>query len=49
MTDSHRESMKLTRPQEQVDIRPLPHNELIRLLCFAPQAWVAAEMWTAPA
>ncbi|MFN3646129.1 MAG: transposase, partial [Gemmobacter sp.] len=29
--DSHRESMRLDRPDEQADTRPLPHDELVQL------------------
>ena len=42
--DSQCESMRLDGSHEQTDTRPLPHDELVQLHCFAAQARVAADL-----
>jgi len=42
--DSHCESMRLDGAHEQAIPRPLPHDELVQLHCFAAQARVPVDM-----
>ncbi len=42
--DSHRESMRLDGPHEQVITHPLSNDELVQLHCIAAQARVAADL-----
>ena len=41
--DSQRESMRLDKPHEHTDTRPLPHYELVHLHGFAAQARITAD------
>ena len=42
--DSHREFMRLDGVHEQAVTRPLSHDELVQLQCFAPQARLAVDL-----
>ena len=42
--DSHRESMRLDVLHEQAITRPIPHDELVQLHFFAPQARVTSDL-----